>query len=102
MICVSHSSYASFVANVGGLLGLCMGFSFVSVVELICFIFKSKRWKMLVPSLKRGSSKKQKNEQQQQQQQQQQQHPRMETILEVEDAAPKFEVLRVGGENEVC
>lgn len=29
-----------FVANVGGLLGLCMGFSFVSLAEIIYFCFK--------------------------------------------------------------
>ena len=32
----------SFVANVGGLLGLCMGFSLVSVVEMIYFCIKEK------------------------------------------------------------
>ena len=32
----------SFVANVGGLLGLCMGFSLVSVVEMIYFCVKEK------------------------------------------------------------
>ncbi len=30
----------SFVANVGGLLGLCMGFSLVSVAEIIYYMFK--------------------------------------------------------------
>ena len=34
----------SFVANVGGLMGLCIGFSFVSVVELVCFMCKSNKW----------------------------------------------------------
>ena len=32
----------SFVANVGGLLGLCMGFSLVSVVEILYFGIKEK------------------------------------------------------------
>ena len=32
----------SFVANVGGLLGLCMGFSLVSVVEMVYFCVKEK------------------------------------------------------------
>ena len=32
----------SFVANVGGLLGLCMGFSLVSVVEMVYFCIKEK------------------------------------------------------------
>ena len=32
----------SFVANVGGLLGLCMGFSLVSVVEMVYFVIKEK------------------------------------------------------------
>ena len=32
----------SFVANVGGLLGLCMGFSLVSVVEILYFSIKEK------------------------------------------------------------
>lgn len=32
----------SFVANVGGLLGLCMGFSLVSVVEMLYFVIKEK------------------------------------------------------------
>ena len=31
-----------FVANVGGLLGLSMGFSLVSVVELLYFVIKEK------------------------------------------------------------
>ena len=31
-----------FVANVGGLLGLCMGFSLVSVVEMLYFVIKEK------------------------------------------------------------
>ncbi len=30
----------SFVANVGGLLGLCMGFSLVSVAEILYYMFK--------------------------------------------------------------
>ena len=32
------------MANVGGLMGLCIGFSFVSVVELVCFMCKSNKW----------------------------------------------------------
>ena len=32
----------SFIANVGGLLGLCMGFSLVSVVEMVYFCIKEK------------------------------------------------------------
>jgi hypothetical protein len=32
----------NFVANVGGLLGLCMGFSLVSVAEIVYFCFKRK------------------------------------------------------------
>ena len=41
----------SFVANVGGLLGLCMGFSLVSVAEMIYFCIKQKLfgcWNMIV------------------------------------------------------
>ena len=35
-------TFASFVGNLGGLLGLCLGFSFVSFVELIYFCIFSK------------------------------------------------------------
>ena len=37
----------SFVANVGGLLGLCMGFSLVSVVEMVYFCIKEKLFGMI-------------------------------------------------------
>lgn len=40
-------SYSSFVANVGGLMGLCMGLSFVSIAEWIYHLSRLiyKRWK---------------------------------------------------------
>lgn len=34
----------SFVANVGGLLGLCMGFSMVSIAEILYFLFKRNNY----------------------------------------------------------
>lgn len=34
----------SFVANVGGLLGLCMGFSMVSIAEILYFVFKRNNY----------------------------------------------------------
>ena len=41
----------SFVANVGGLLGLCMGFSLVSVAEICYFILKRNSCKQLPPPM---------------------------------------------------
>ena len=32
-------SLTTFVANIGGTLGLCLGFSFVSLVEVFIFLF---------------------------------------------------------------
>ena len=34
-------SVTTFIANIGGTLGLCMGFSFVSLVEVFIFLFSS-------------------------------------------------------------
>ena len=39
-------SLATFIANIGGMLGLCLGFSFVSIAE-ICFFTFSALLKML-------------------------------------------------------
>ena len=47
----------SFVANVGGLLGLCMGFSLVSVVEMLYFVIKEKICGFLVSFCKRCKRK---------------------------------------------
>ena len=33
-------SATTFIANIGGMLGLCMGFSFVSLVEVFFFAFQ--------------------------------------------------------------
>ena len=34
-------SATTFIANIGGMLGLCMGFSFVSLVEVFFFAFQT-------------------------------------------------------------
>ena len=36
--CLKVMSATTFIANIGGMLGLCMGFSFVSLVEIFFFI----------------------------------------------------------------
>ena len=78
----------SFVANVGGLLGLCMGFSLVSVAEILYFGCKRQPpWDTLCNRLRfrlRQKEKdeeelKKKNEELRLQQQQQQQEQRNET-----------------------
>lgn len=47
----------SFVANVGGLLGLCMGFSLVSVVEMLYFVIKEKICGVLVSIFRKRKRK---------------------------------------------
>ena len=43
-------TFTNYVANAGGLIGLCIGFSFISCIEIIfwlctcCYEFKSKVW----------------------------------------------------------
>ena len=39
--CDQVMSMTTFIANIGGTLGLCMGFSFVSLVEVFIFLFSS-------------------------------------------------------------
>ena len=34
-------SVATLIANIGGMLGLCLGFSFVSLVEIVFFFFSA-------------------------------------------------------------
>ena len=50
--CFKVMSATTFIANIGGMLGLCMGFSFVSLVEIFFFIvqfivskFQREKWK---------------------------------------------------------
>ena len=47
----------SFVANVGGLLGLCMGFSLVSVVEMLYFVIKEKICGVFITLFKKRKQK---------------------------------------------
>ena len=47
----------SFIANVGGLLGLCMGFSLVSVAEILYFVCKRRNFCCTLPRFCYSKSK---------------------------------------------